>query len=59
MVVATGEAALDPHLHIWSIVSLEPLNIIKTYHKNGISQCAFSQDGNFIVSVGMDKQFSM
>jgi len=30
MVVATGEAAANPKLHIWSILSQEPLNIITT-----------------------------
>ena len=30
MVVATGEASTNPKLHVWSVVSLEPLNIITT-----------------------------
>ena len=37
MVVATGEASPNPKLHIWSVVSLEALNIIKTQHTGGIS----------------------
>ena len=59
MVVATGESSMHPKLHIWSIVSFEPLNVLKTQHKGGISQCTFSHDGNFIATVGMDTYFSL
>lgn len=44
---------------MWSVKSLEPLQVITTQHTGGISQCAFSQDGNFIATIGMDSHFSI
>ena len=59
MIIATGESSMHPKLHIWSIVSLEPLNIIQTQHTGGIYQTIFSADGTLIATIGMDKYNSI
>lgn len=55
--MASGEASVRPSIHIWDVRSLEPLRILKTFHKNGILQTVFSEDGEFIISLGMDKNY--
>lgn len=57
MVVATGDSSPQPVIHIWGLVNLEPLKVFKSYHRNGILNMAFSRDGSFLVSLGMDKYF--
>ena len=55
--MATGECATNPCVHIWTILTLEPTKILKTFHKNGILQMAFSTDGVFLITIGMDSYF--
>ena len=57
--MATGETSPTPNIHIWSLVTLEPLKILKTFHKNGIHSLQFSQDGVFLVTIGVDLFFSV
>jgi len=59
MIIATGEASPNPSIHIWNIITLEPYKIIETNHKNGILHLAFSKDGEFLVSVGYDRYYSI
>ncbi|EGR29518.1 PH domain protein [Ichthyophthirius multifiliis] len=58
-IVATGEAASKPSIHIWNVLNCEPLKILPTFHKNGIVTIAFSQNSSIIVSIGMDINFSI
>ena len=39
--------------------TLETLAILKTSHKGGILHLAFSGDGSVLISIGMDKTFSL
>lgn len=57
--VASGEVNVCPAIHIWDAQSLETEIILETSHKGGILHLAFSNDGEKLVSVGMDKQFSI
>jgi WD40 repeat protein len=59
-VVATGEVThTSPSIHVWDAGTMETLVTIKTSHKGGILHLAFSSDGTLLVSIGMDKTFSM
>lgn len=57
--MATGESSPTPSVHIWSLTTLEPLKIIKTFHKNGILNMQFSKDGVYLITVGIDMFFSV
>ena len=57
--IATGEVNQLPTIHIWDANTLETVSILKTAHKGGILHLAFSGDGELLVSVGMDKTFSL
>jgi len=58
-IIATGEVNVYPTIHIWDANTLETLMILKTSHKGGILHLCFSGDGNLLLSVGMDKTFSL
>jgi len=58
-IVASGESSARPFIHVWNVINLEPYKILRTYHKNGIINLAFSRDGALIVSLGMDKNFRL
>jgi len=57
--VATGETSPSPCVHVWSLTTLEPLKIIKTFHKNGILNAQFSKDGVFLITIGIDLFYSI
>lgn len=59
VIVASGEVSESPCIHIWNHKNTEQLKVIKTNHRNGILKLKFSDDGEYIVSVGMDKYFSI
>lgn len=51
--IATGEVGKKPKLVVWDANTGMTLKIIM-FHTAGISQVAFTLDGNMLVSVGMD-----
>lgn len=57
--VASGEAAASPTVHIWSVANPEAFKVVRTTHKNGVALLAFSRDASLLVSVGMDRHFSI
>lgn len=57
--IATGEVNINPAIHVWDAGSLETIIILKSSHKGGILHIAFSGDGQLLISVGMDKTFSI
>jgi len=59
MIVATGDASNTPSVHIWNIITLEPYKVLKTNHQNGILHISFSNDGDFLVTVGFEQFFSI
>ena len=58
-IVATGEAANNPKIHIWLTNNCTNLRIINTDHKLGILILKFSFEKNYLYSVGVDKQISL
>jgi WD40 repeat protein len=59
MIVATAESEKFPQIHVWSVLDLAPLSIIKTQHDNGIINMSFSFDGFFLISLSVDKTHSI
>ena len=57
--IATGEVNVCPTIHIWDATTLETVIILKSSHKAGILHLAFSGDGSLLLSLGMDKAFSI
>ena len=57
--MATGEVNVNPTIHVWDANTLETLVVLKTSHKGGVLHLAFSGDGSLLLSVGMDKAFSL
>eukprot|EP00698_Gefionella_okellyi_P011914 TRINITY_DN3177_c0_g1_i1.p1 TRINITY_DN3177_c0_g1~~TRINITY_DN3177_c0_g1_i1.p1 ORF type:complete len:1137 (-),score=303.33 TRINITY_DN3177_c0_g1_i1:786-4136(-) len=53
-VFATGQLGKDPMIYIWRASNCEPLKCLQHYHERGVSALAFSPDGKYLVSVGMD-----
>lgn len=58
-VAATGEVNVNPSIHVWDAQTLETLVVLPTQHKGGVLHLIFSNDGQKIVSVGMDRCFSI
>ena len=57
--MATGEVNVNPNIHIWDANTLETMMILKTSHKGGVLHLCFSGDGATLLSMGMDKSFSL
>lgn len=58
-IIASGETSDNPCIHIWETRDCSPLKVIKTEHGAGIINLAWSSDGTFLISLGMDKFFSI
>jgi WD40 repeat protein len=44
---------------LWNIFNTEPLKVLRTNHRNGIYDMMFSRDSSFIVSIGIDENYSI
>ncbi len=51
--VATGEIGRRPKIVLWDAYTGVTIRVIK-FHTKGVSNLAFSPNGNLLVSVGMD-----
>lgn len=58
-IVATGEVNLNPYIHVWDAQTLETLVILSTSHSGGVLHLIFSTDGRKLISIGMDRTFSI
>ncbi|MBK8156509.1 MAG: hypothetical protein IPK55_11180 [Streptococcus sp.] len=58
-IVASGEVNVYPDIHIWNAQTLETLAILQTSHRGGILHIAFSPNGEYVVSIAVDKTFSL
>lgn len=50
---------MNPAIHVWDAQTLETLVVLPTQHKGGVLHLMFSNDGQKIVSIGMDRCFSI
>jgi WD40 repeat protein len=57
--IATGECVESPQIHVWNVLYCTPEAVIQTHHGAGIVNLAFSRCGDLLVSVGVDKYFSL
>ena len=57
--VATGEVGPRPKVLVWDAVSMELLHTIQGFHRRGVVQLDFSDDGTQLVTVGADKDHSV
>jgi hypothetical protein len=58
-IVATGEVNISPFIHVWDAQTMETLVVLQTSHKGGVLHLVFSNDGQKLVSIGMDRTFSL
>ena len=59
LVVATGEACFNPKIHVWLGHNCQQLSVLNTYHKVGISCVRFTHQNRRIISLSVDKCFSI
>ncbi|XP_065657214.1 echinoderm microtubule-associated protein-like 6 [Hydra vulgaris] len=52
--IATGQIGRQPCTHVWDIVSLKNVAVLKGFHKRGIICVDFSGDGEMLADVGLD-----
>lgn len=57
--VATGEVNIQPSVHIWDAQTFETVQVLETSHRGGVLHLCFSKDGHKLVSIGMDRTFSI
>ncbi|CAF4385436.1 unnamed protein product, partial [Adineta steineri] len=44
----------DPPVHVWDPITMQTSSILKGQHSRGISAVAFSNNGKWLASVGLD-----
>ena len=59
LVVATGEACFNPKIHVWLGHNCQQVSVLNTYHKVGISCVRFTHQNRRIISLSVDKCFSI
>jgi microtubule-associated protein-like 6 len=57
--VATGQMGKSPSVIVWDAGSCATLAVLKGFHKKGVCQVAWSEDGTKIASVGQDDDHSI
>jgi len=50
---------INPYIHVWDAETMETFIALETSHKGGVLHLIFSTDGEKILSIGMDRTFSM
>lgn len=59
LIVASGEACKNPRIHVWSTINYSMMSDISTQHSEGVLNLCFSYDGFYLISIGLDKNFSI
>ena len=47
--VATGQTGRDPHIHVWHVLSMNTIAVLKGGHTVGVCSVGFSADGTKLV----------
>jgi echinoderm microtubule-associated protein-like 6 len=58
-IIATGELAEKPCVHVWDSESLSIITTVKDFHTVGVSQLDFSTDRKQLITLGMDEYHSV
>jgi len=53
--IATGELADFPKIHIWNSRSLDNYCILKGIHKRGVHMLAFSNNDEYLLTCGLTR----
>lgn len=57
--VATGELANDPELHVWDASSTQSIAVFRNIHKRGIACVNFTPCSHYMVTLGQDLRNSV
>ncbi|KAH0502383.1 Echinoderm microtubule-associated protein-like 5 [Microtus ochrogaster] len=58
-IVATGQVATAPSVHIWDAVNKQTLSILRCSHSKGVCSVSFSATGKLLLSVGLDPEHTI
>ncbi len=58
-IVATGQIGMTPLIRVWDASTFETLTVLSGLHKNGICSLDFSSSGRYLVSVGLDLNYTI
>jgi len=50
---------VNPQIHVWDAQTMETMKILDTAHSGGVLHLIFSTDGQKLISIGMDRTFSI
>jgi WD40 repeat protein len=50
---------VNPQIHVWDAQTMETIKILDTAHSGGVLHLIFSTDGQKLISIGMDRTFSI
>jgi hypothetical protein len=53
--IATGELADQPKIHIWNSRNLDNYVVLKGLHKRGVHLLAFSNNDEYLVTCGLNR----
>jgi WD40 repeat protein len=59
--IATGQIGANPVIRIWDATTKETLSILSGLHKStqGVCSLGFSSSGKLLISVGLDKMYTV
>uniref|UniRef100_A0AAY4A246 Echinoderm microtubule-associated protein-like 5 n=1 Tax=Denticeps clupeoides TaxID=299321 RepID=A0AAY4A246_9TELE len=58
-VVATGQVATSPSIHVWDAMTKQTLSVLRSYHSRGVCSVSFSATGKLLLSVGLDPEHTL
>ena len=58
-VAATGEVGRMPKIVVWDTSTMDVKAVLKGYHRRGVTKLAFSGDGTFLATIGLDDRNSI
>uniref|UniRef100_A0A8C0ZH06 Echinoderm microtubule-associated protein-like 5 n=1 Tax=Cyanistes caeruleus TaxID=156563 RepID=A0A8C0ZH06_CYACU len=58
-IVATGQVATAPSIHVWDAMNKQTLSVLRCYHSKGVCSVSFSATGKLLLSVGLDPEHTI